>query len=120
MGGTQASKAVINDKGCLWFASKKMEQNAGKTLGDYLGKNERSRVIVKVTSEFKQEAPAREPQMDQAKHKELMVKMYNRQEELKKLHEDAEFDQDSYLDSQWADPNAMRMKLQGLSNIKNL
>ena len=58
--------------------------------------------------------------MDKEEHKELMMKMYKRQEELKKLHEDAEFDQDSYLDSQWADPNAMKNKLQGLSHIKGL
>ena len=75
---------------------------------------------LKLQGEFAQGAPAKQPAMDKEEHKELMMKMYKRQEELKKLHEDAEFDQDSYLDSQWADPNAMKNKLQGLSHIKGL
>lgn len=120
LSGTQASKAIINDSGSLWFSSKRLESGAGKLLSDYCGKNEKSRVVVKLQGEFAQGAPSRQPQMTKDQHKELMMKMYKRQEELKKLHEDAEFDQDSYLDSQWADPNAMKNKLQGLNHIKGL
>ena len=120
LAGTQASKSIIKDKGSLWFSTKKLEQGSGKLLNDYLGRNEKSRVVLKLQGEFAQGAPAKQPAMDKEEHKELMMKMYKRQEELKKLHEDAEFDQDSYLDSQWADPNAMKNKLQGLSHIKGL
>lgn len=116
--GTQGSKAIINDGGSLWFASKQMQNDQGKLLSDYVGKNDRSRVVVKVQKRNSQGAPAREPQMSESEHKNLMSRMYRRQEEMKKLAEEAEFDQDSYLDSQWADSNALKKQFQGLGNLK--
>ena len=56
--------------------------------------------------------------MTKEQHQEMMLKMYRRQEELKKLHEEAEFDQDSYLDSHWADSKQLAKQFQGLSTIK--
>lgn len=118
LAGTQSSKAIINDGGSLWFASKQMMTDQGKLLSDYVGKNDRSRVVVKIQKRTSQQAPAREPQMNEEDHKKLMAKMYRRQEEMKKLAEEAEFDQDSYLDSQWADSNALKKQFQGLGNLK--
>lgn len=121
LSGTQASKAIISDKGSLWFASKKMEYDSGKLLSDYLDiryVNEKSKVVIKIQGEFSQGAPGKEPQMDKETHQKMMMQMYKRQEEMKRLHEEAEFDQDSYLDSQWADPNAMKKRLTGLGNVR--
>ena len=118
LAGTQNSKAIINDGGSLWFASKQMAVDQGKFLSDYIGKNDRSRVVIKLQKRNAQQAPAREPQMSEDEHKKLMAKMYRRQEEMKKLAEEAEFDQDSYLDSQWADSNALKRQFQGLNNLK--
>merc|ERR1712039_440702 len=118
LAGTQNSKAIINDGGSLWFAGNQMVTDQGKLLSHYVGKNDRSRVVVKVQKRLSQQAPAREPQMTEEEHKKLMSKMYRRQEEMKKLAEEAEFDQDSYLDSQWADSGALKRQFQGLNNLK--
>jgi len=118
LSGTQASKAIIEDGGALWFAGKQLQTGIGKTLADYVGKNDKSRVVVKIQKRSSQGAPAKEAPVSQEEHKHLMSKMYKRQEQLKKLAEEAEFDQESYLNSQWADSSALKRQFQGLSNIK--
>lgn len=39
-------KAVLKDDVCLWWANKQLQK--GKTLADYVGKNEKTKIIVKV------------------------------------------------------------------------
>jgi cilia- and flagella-associated protein 298 len=45
----------------------------------------------------------------------MMAFYYKKQEELKKL---AEQEDDSYLNSEWADGQALRRQFQGLNDIK--
>ncbi|KAM6907465.1 cilia- and flagella-associated protein 298 [Xenentodon cancila] len=113
LSGTQASLQVISEDECqLWWAAKEMQR--GKKLQDYIGKNEKTKLVVKI-QKTGQGAPAREPLITDEQQKQMMMHYYRRQEELKKLEEE---DDDSYLDSEWSDRQALKRQFQGLTNIK--
>uniref|UniRef100_A0A3Q3WLM1 Cilia and flagella associated protein 298 n=1 Tax=Mola mola TaxID=94237 RepID=A0A3Q3WLM1_MOLML len=81
LSGTQASLRVIAEDECqLWWAAKEMQR--GKKVQDYVGKNEKTKLVVKIQ---------------------------------KKLEAT---DDDSYLDSEWSDRQALKKQFQGLTNIK--
>uniref|UniRef100_A0A3P8NES0 Cilia and flagella associated protein 298 n=1 Tax=Astatotilapia calliptera TaxID=8154 RepID=A0A3P8NES0_ASTCA len=110
---TQASLQVITDDECqLWWAAKEMQR--GKKLQDYIGRNEKTKLVVKIQKKG-QGAPAREPVITDDQQKQMMMHYYRRQEELKKLEE---ADDDRYLDSEWSDRQALKRQFQGLTNIK--
>uniref|UniRef100_A0A8C6SQJ4 Cilia and flagella associated protein 298 n=1 Tax=Neogobius melanostomus TaxID=47308 RepID=A0A8C6SQJ4_9GOBI len=110
---TQASLRVISEEECqLWWAAKEMQR--GKKLQDYIGKNEKTKLVVKIQKKG-QGAPAREPLITEEQHKQMMLHYHRRQEERKKLEE---ADDDSYLDSDWSDRQALKRQFQGLTNIK--
>ncbi|XP_073770290.1 cilia- and flagella-associated protein 298 isoform X1 [Danio rerio] len=111
--GTQASLQVItNEEAQLWWASKELHR--GKKLQDYIGKNEKTKIIVKIQKRG-QGAPAREPVVSEDEQKQMMLHYYKRQEELKKLEE---ADDDTHLQSEWSDRQALKRQFQGLTNIK--
>ncbi|XP_045895624.1 cilia- and flagella-associated protein 298 isoform X3 [Micropterus dolomieu] len=113
LSGTQASLQVITEDECqLWWAAKEMQR--GKKLQDYIGKNEKTKLVVKIQKKG-QGAPAREPLITDEQQKQMMMSYHRRQEELKKLEE---ADDDSYLDSKWSDRQALKKQFQGLTNIK--
>ncbi|XP_033834832.1 cilia- and flagella-associated protein 298 [Periophthalmus magnuspinnatus] len=113
LSGTQASLQVIPEDECqLWWAAKEMQR--GKKLQDYIGKNEKTKIVVKIQKKG-QGMPAREPMITEEQHKQMMMHYHRRQEELKKLEE---ADDDSYLDSDWSDRQALKRQFQGLTNIK--
>ncbi|XP_063696110.1 cilia- and flagella-associated protein 298 [Culicoides brevitarsis] len=111
--GKQASLEVIEPSCCqLWFAGRLLLP--GKLLKDFMGNNEKSKVIVKIAR--KQEgAPSRELPITEEQRKQMMLMAYRRQEELKKLEQD---DDDIYLNSSWSDSNSMRKHVHGLENVK--
>lgn len=79
--GTQASKEVIPfNMASIWFSGKEML--AGKKLSDYLGKNEKSKVIVKIQKKGAG-APGREPVVSADEQKQMMAYYYKKQEEMK-------------------------------------
>ncbi|XP_041864341.1 cilia- and flagella-associated protein 298 [Melanotaenia boesemani] len=113
LSGTQASLQVITEDECqLWWAAKEMHR--GKKLQDYIGRNEKTKLVVKIQKKG-QGAPAREPLVTDEQQKQMMLHYYRRQEELKKLEE---AEDDSYLDSEWSDRQALKRQFQGLTNIK--
>ncbi|XP_028277782.1 cilia- and flagella-associated protein 298 [Parambassis ranga] len=113
LSGTQAALQVIPEDECqLWWAAKEMQRC--KKLQDYIGKNEKTKLVVKIQKKG-QGAPAREPLVTDEQQKQMMMHYYRRQEELKKLEE---ADDDSYLDSEWSDRQALKKQFQGLNNIK--
>ncbi|XP_051973198.1 cilia- and flagella-associated protein 298 [Xyrauchen texanus] len=110
--GTQASLQVISEEEAqLWWASKELQR--GKKLQDYIGKNEKTKIFVKIQKRG-QGAPAREPLVSEEDQKQMMMHYYRRQEELKKLEEA----DDTYLQSDWSDRQALKRQFQGLTNIK--
>lgn len=96
LSGQQASKLVIPELQCaLWWAQKELQD--GKKLADYCGRNDRTKIVVKI-QKIGQSAPAREAVVSEEQQKEMMARAYRRQEELKKL---AENDDDDYMNSAW-------------------
>ncbi|XP_053311541.1 cilia- and flagella-associated protein 298 [Spea bombifrons] len=113
LSGTQASQLVIEEPAAqLWWAGKELQRN--KKLLDFVGKNEKTKIIVKIQKRG-QGAPAREPVVSEEEQKKLMLYYHRRQEELKKLEEDEDI---SYLNSDWADNHSLKRQFQGVKDIK--
>lgn len=68
----------------LWFCGKEMQR--GKKLSDYVGKNEKSKVVLKLQKQG-HGAPGREPVITEEQRKQMMLHAYRRQEELKVNHD---------------------------------
>nr|XP_056714907.1 cilia- and flagella-associated protein 298 [Euleptes europaea] len=113
LSGTHAALEVIEEpEAQLWWAAKELKRT--NQLSDYVGKNEKTKVLVKIQKKG-QGAPAREPVISNEEHKQMMLYYYKRQEELKKLEEN---DDDSCLDSEWADNRALKRHFHGVKDIK--
>lgn len=113
LAGTQASLEIIEPvKAELWFAGHQMLGD--KLLLDYLGQNEKCKVIVKL-GKMGEGAPGREPVLSEEARKQLMLQQYRRQEELKHMDDD---DDDQYLNSSWADSTTMKSQVHGVQNVK--
>jgi hypothetical protein len=100
------------EKAQMWWAGKELVK--GKTLGDYVGKNEKCKIIVKLQHKGSG-APVREPLIDENSHKQMLSYFHKKQEEAKKLEEDEE---DAYMNSAWANPKGLKDQLQGISDFK--
>ncbi|CAH1108193.1 unnamed protein product [Psylliodes chrysocephalus] len=113
LAGTQASLEVIDPTTAqIWFCGKEMYRD-GKTVGDYVGKIENCKVVMKI-SKRGSGPPAREPIMTENERKQMMLHAYRRQEELKKLDKD---DDDNYMNSTWSDSQNLKKTFHGLHNI---
>lgn len=104
----------IDEGAELWWAGKMMEQGIGKKLSDYLGRNDKTKIVAKLQKKGAG-APQREPTVDEQTQKEMMSFYHKKQEELKRLQEDAD---DSFLDSAWADSSQLKSQLQGTGSIR--
>ncbi|XP_021404252.1 cilia- and flagella-associated protein 298 isoform X2 [Lonchura striata] len=110
---SKAGTEVIKESEAqLWWAGKQLEET--KLLSDYVGKNEKTTIIVKIQKKG-QGAPGREPVISHEEHKEMMLYYYRKQEELKKLEEE---DDDSFLNAEWADNHALKRQFHGVKDIK--
>ena len=96
----------------LWVAGKEFQRT--QLVSDRLGKNEKTKVIGKLTKPGSG-PPVREAAVTEEERKAMMAHYFKRQEDLKRL---AESNEDDYLDSSWADPKAMKRNLQGVEQIK--
>ena len=95
----------------LWWARKSLQR--GKLVSDYLGKNERVKAVAKLT-DAKSGPPPRDMTMSQQEQVRLMSELHRKAEELKRIEKD---DDDSYLDSEWANPDGLKNTFQGIENI---
>ncbi|XP_077150094.1 cilia- and flagella-associated protein 298 isoform X2 [Ranitomeya variabilis] len=113
LSGTQAGQMVIEeDAAQLWWAGKELLRE--QKLADYVGKNEKTKIIVKIQKKG-HGAPAREPVISEEEQKNMMMYYHRRQEELKKLEEDEDI---SYLNAEWADSSSLKRQFQGVKDIK--
>ncbi|KAI8914417.1 hypothetical protein EDD86DRAFT_186666 [Gorgonomyces haynaldii] len=111
--GTAASKEVYDpEDACLWWAGKELVRN--KKLSDFIGKNEKTKLVVKIQRKGAG-APLREPTLSEQEQKNLMAYYYKKQEQQKKLEENEE---DDYLNSPWADTKSLKKTFTGMSNVK--
>jgi len=91
----------------LWWAGKELKGD--QALETYVGRNEKTKLVCKLAGKSAG-APVREPRVDEQTHKAMLAHYYKKQEEQKKLQEDED---DSYLDSEWANPKALKNSLVG-------
>ncbi|XP_034655993.1 cilia- and flagella-associated protein 298 [Drosophila subobscura] len=81
LSGTQASKEVIEpSKAQLWFAGRQIFM--GKLLKDYLGNNDKTKVVVKL-NQLGEGPPGREAVISEQMRRQMMADSFRRQEELK-------------------------------------
>lgn len=99
-------------KAQLWWAGKELAR--GKLLQDYVGKNDKSKIIVKMQHKGSG-PPVREPLIDENSHKQMLSFFHKKQEEQKKLEED---DEDNYMNSAWANPKQLKDQLHGMADVK--
>jgi hypothetical protein len=111
----QAAKEVLSvEQAVLWWAGKQLDN--AKTLGDYVGRNEKSKVVVKVAKKGSG-PPVRESAVDEKTQREMMAYYYKKQEEQKKMLEEAE-DETPTRDAPWADPSALKKAFTGVNNLR--
>jgi hypothetical protein len=82
----------------------------GQVLSDYIGKNEKTKLIVKLQRSGGGQ-PTREPAIDEETQKKMMAFYHKKQEQMKALEDD---DDDSFANSSWADPKALQRQFQGM------
>uniref|UniRef100_A0A8C9F670 CF298 protein n=1 Tax=Pavo cristatus TaxID=9049 RepID=A0A8C9F670_PAVCR len=81
LSGTHAGLEVIEESEAqLWWAGKELKET--KLLSDYVGRNEKTTIIVKIQKKG-QGAPGREPLISHEEQKQMMLYYYKKQEELK-------------------------------------
>jgi hypothetical protein len=102
----------------MWWAGKELLRE--KLLNSYTGKNEKTKIIVKL-SRSGSGAPVRESAVDEETRIKLMGMYHKKQEELKKIESHNEED---FANSSWANPNNLKNYLVtggkgvGFRNIK--
>ncbi|XP_060067468.1 cilia- and flagella-associated protein 298-A-like [Ylistrum balloti] len=111
--GTQASTEVLPEANTsVWFSGKEMLR--GKLLKDFVGKNEKTKIIAKLQKRGLG-VPQREQVVSEEEQKKMMAYYYKKQEDYKKLQAEAD---DAYMDQEWADSGALKRNLNGLRDIK--
>lgn len=95
----------------LWWARKSLLR--GKPVSEFLGNNERVTAVAKLT-DAKSGPPPKDMSMSQDAQIKLMSKLHKQAEEYKKMEKD---DDDSYLDSQWANPHTLKNQFQGIQDL---
>jgi hypothetical protein len=109
LSGQEDSKHVVDPESCLlWFAGKQMLRD--QVMSKYVGKNDKC--IIKAKLEQKGAgAPQREPAIDEETKKLMMARWYKKQEEEKRMAENAEDDAFAY--SEWANPKSVKNSITG-------
>lgn len=110
LSGTQAALEVIEaEKASLYWAGKELER--GKKLGDYIGKNEKTKIVCKLQKG--KGVPAREPVVSEAEQKAMMAHWYRKQEDYKKMEENQD---ETNEDPCWADNTVLKKQLHGIGS----
>eukprot|EP01086_Lenisia_limosa_P006301 TRINITY_DN25027_c0_g1_i1.p1 TRINITY_DN25027_c0_g1~~TRINITY_DN25027_c0_g1_i1.p1 ORF type:complete len:299 (-),score=56.12 TRINITY_DN25027_c0_g1_i1:113-916(-) len=95
-----------------WWCSKSMDRS--KLLSDVVGKNEKTKIILKMTKKGSA-TPVQEPTLDPVAQQNMVKYWHQKQEDEKKMAESAL--DDDHLSSEWANPNGLRSQLNGTNNI---
>jgi hypothetical protein len=94
------------DKTVFWCVNKELQTGQGKKFSDYFGTNEKSKMVIKVTTKGGG-APQREPLIDEDTHKRMLAFYHKKNEEAKKM-EELDDTGDQYMNSAWANPNMLK------------
>lgn len=96
---------IVTENISLWWAKKELSLN--KLISHYIGKNEKTKIIVKLGGKG-QGAPLAEPPVDQETQKKMMAYYYKKQEQMKKLDENVE---NEHMNSTWANPKFLKNQI---------
>jgi hypothetical protein len=110
--GTEGLEILDIAKTSLWAFSKEMQSD--KLLSDYVGKNDKSKVIVKLQKRGAG-APSREPVVSEDEQKAMIAFYHKKQSEAEKMEME---DEDAYLHSAWANPKALKNAFSGVGDVK--
>jgi len=109
--GASALEALEADKSSLWFFSKEAQDE--KLLSDYVGKNDKTKVVGKLQKKGAQ-APMREPVVSEDEQKAMVAFYHKKQQQMEKLSLE---DEDNYMHSSWANPKALKNAFTGVGDI---
>ena len=110
--GAQAMELLDPEKTSMWCFNKELQRD--KPLSDYTGKNDKSKVVVKLQKKGAG-APAREPVVSEAEQKAMVAFYHKKEQEMQKL---ALEDEDAYQNSQWANPKGLKSAMTGVGEVK--
>jgi len=109
--GANALEAFEPGKASLWCFSKELQNE--KLLSDYVGKNDKTKVVAKLQKKGAS-APMKEPVVSEDEQKAMIAFYHKKEEEMKKL---ALEDEDSYMNSAWANPKALKNAFTGVGDV---
>ncbi|PRP80082.1 hypothetical protein PROFUN_10765 [Planoprotostelium fungivorum] len=108
----EGRKEVYDERtATLWWSNKELLRD--QKIGDFIGRNEKTKIMVKLAKSGSSGPPARDNTETQ-QQKEMLAYYYKKQQEHQKMETDSD---DSYLNSAWADPKQLKTAFNGLSNI---
>ena len=99
------------EKASLWCFNKELQRE--KLLSDYVGKNDKSKVVAKLQKKGAG-APAREPVVSAEEQKAMIAFYHKKEQEMQKMSLE---DEDSYMNSAWANPKALKNAFSGVGDV---
>jgi hypothetical protein len=109
--GSAAMEQLDPERTSLWCFSKELQPE--KLLSDYVGKNDKSKVVAKLQKKGAH-APAREPVVSEDEQKAMIAFYHKKQAEQEKM---ALEDEDAYMNSAWANPKALKQAFTGVGSV---
>merc|ERR1719408_1121611 len=109
--GKSAMEHLDGEKASLWCFSKELQRD--KKLSDYVGKNEKTKVVAKLQKKGAG-APQREPLVSEDEQKAMIAHYHKKQQQAEKL---AAEDDDAYMHSAWANPKSLKNAFTGVGDI---
>lgn len=112
IGGTAAGMEVLDPENTVvWWASK--ELLPGKLLSDFVGKNEKTKIVCKLQKKGAG-APQREPVISKQEQQAMISHYHKKQQEAKVLEANNE---DDYANSAWANPKSLKNSFTGIGDV---
>merc|ERR1712146_254441 len=110
--GASAMEVLDPSNTSLWCCSKELQ--SGKLMSDFVGKNEKTKVVAKLQKKGAG-APQREPIVSESEQKAMIAFYHKKQQEAEQMNLE---DEDSYMNSAWANPKGLKNAFSGIGEIK--
>uniref|UniRef100_A0A7R9YN80 Cilia- and flagella-associated protein 298 n=1 Tax=Diacronema lutheri TaxID=2081491 RepID=A0A7R9YN80_DIALT len=112
LAGSAAGLEVVDpENAATWWANKELQ--AGKLLSDFVGKNEKTKIVCKLQKKGSG-APQREPVISREEQQAMIAHYHQKQQEAKVLEANTE---DDYANSAWANPKSLKNAFTGIGDV---